>query len=462
MNIRKFVKPAAILAASACLMAGTPAMRMEAQAAFPEYLKSVTYFGDAWPINFWGTEDDNMEVNFTRIKADGFNSIILVVPWREFQPGDMGNMYNEAAFSKLDKIMKCADDHGLMVTLRIGYCWDYAGDASLPDRYSGIVQDGSNDRKMWLDYCKTIYSRVSDYGNSLLPEDKRVLIVNNGAYSTRAVEVCQYYGLPHINLEFSVYERPDLSVVENVLQENPDIAMVYTTHHETGTGILNPIREMGAIAHKYQAKFVVDTTSSLGMIPFDIEKDNVDFCMASAQKGLQAMTGLSFIIGNEEQIKFSKKYPKRSYYCNLYLQYENFERTGEMHFTPPVQTIYATRQALNEYFEVGEEAKFARHKRVFEAIHSGINEIGLKSVIKREWQSGLVVSVQYPEDPNWDFEKIHDYCYERGFTIYPGKISTEDTFRICALGEIEVDDIENFFKVLKAALNHYNVTLPMS
>ncbi len=105
------------------------------------------------------------------------------------------------------------------------------------------------------------------------------------------------------------------------------------------------------------------------------------------------------------RLSFQKKYPKRSYYCNLYLQYENFERTGEMHFTPPVQTIYATRQALNEYFEVGEEAKFARHKRVFEAIHSGINEIGLKSVIKREWQSGLVVSVQYPEDPNWDFEK---------------------------------------------------------
>ena len=74
----------------------------------------------------------------------------------------------------------------------------------------------------------------------------------------------------------------------------------------------------------------------------------------------------------------------------------------------------------------------------------------------------MVVSDQYPEDPNWNFEKIHDYCYERGFTIYPGKISTANTFRICALGEIEVDDIENFFKVLKAALNHYNVTLPMS
>ena len=165
MNIRKIVKPAAALAAAVCLMTGTPVMRMEAQAAFPEYLKSVTYFGDAWPINYWSTEDDNMGTNFARIKADGFNSIILVIPWREFQPGTMDNMYNETAFAKLDQVMKCADDHGLMVTLRIGYCWDYSGDASLPDRYTGVVQDGSSDRKLWLDYCKTIYSRVSDYGN---------------------------------------------------------------------------------------------------------------------------------------------------------------------------------------------------------------------------------------------------------------------------------------------------------
>ena len=165
MNIRKLARPAAALLAAAALMAGIPELQMEAQAAFPEYLKSVTYFGDAWPINYWGTEDDNMGANFARIKADGFNSIILVIPWREFQPGDMGNMYNEAAFAKLDQVMKCADDHGLMVTLRIGYCWDYSGDASLPERYAGVVQDGSNDRKMWIDYCKTIYDRVSDYGN---------------------------------------------------------------------------------------------------------------------------------------------------------------------------------------------------------------------------------------------------------------------------------------------------------
>lgn len=297
--------------------------------------------------------------------------------------------------------------------------------------------------------------------NSLLPEGKKVLIVNNGAYSTRAVEICQYYGLPYIDLKFSVDQRPNLEQVEEALKCNPDIGLVHTTHNETGTGILNPIREIGELAHRYGAIFTVDTTSTYAMRPINIEEDNIDFCMASAQKGLMAMTGLSFVVGNRSIIEQSKEFPKRSYYCNLYLQYDFFEKTGEMHFTPPVQTIYATIQALKEYWEEGESAKWARHTRVFNAIHAGLDELGFKDVIKREWQSGLVVSVIYPDDPNWDFEKVHDYCYKRGFTIYPGKISTTNTFRLCALGAIDESDIKRFFEVFKAALVFYNVKVPI-
>ena len=265
------------------------------------------------------------------------------------------------------------------------------------------------------------------------------------------------YHIPCIDLKFSVFEQPKLDLVEKALQDNPDIAVVYCCHHETGTGVLNPIREIGALAHKYDAIFISDTTSSLGMIPLDVVKDNVDFCMASAQKGLMAMSGLSFIIGRTDIIKASKNYPTRSYYCNLYLQYEYFEKTGEMHFTPPVQTIYATIQALKEYFAEGEEAKFARHHAVYEAIRKGVENLGLQTVIDRKIESGLVVSVKYPDSPNWDFKKVHDYCYERGFTIYPGKISTTNTFRLCALGAINVNDIKDFFVVLKEALQHYNI-----
>ena len=318
-----------------------------------------------------------------------------------------------------------------------------------PNKYTSVLFCGSG--TMNIDVCI----------NSLLPEGKKVLIINNGAYSTRAAEICAYYSLPFIDLQFPVDELPDLNKVEQVLQENPDIALVHTTHNETGTGILNPIREIGALVHKYNAVFTVDTTSTYAMRPIDIEKDNIDFCMASAQKGLMAMTGLSFIIGNTQIIKESANYPKRSYYCNLYLQYHFFETTGEMHFTPPVQTIYATRQALDEYFAEGEEAKWQRHLEVFEAIHAGLEKLGFQDIIKRELQAGLVVSVKYPNDENWDFEKVHDYCYERGFTIYPGKVSTQNTFRLCALGAITSKDIEDFFVVLEEALKTYHIQIPV-
>lgn len=318
-----------------------------------------------------------------------------------------------------------------------------------PDQYTSVLFCGSG--TLNIDVCI----------NSLLPEGKKVLIINNGAYSTRAAEICEYYGLDYIDLKFPVDELPDMEQVEKTLKENPDIALVHTTHNETGTGLLNPIREIGALVHKYDAVFTVDTTSTLAMRPIDIAKDNIDFCMASAQKGLMAMTGLSFIIGNRKIIEESKGYPKRSYYCNLYLQYHFFETTGEMHFTPPVQTIYATRQALDEYFAEGEQQKWERHTRVFEAIHKGLDELGFKDVIKREWQSGLVVAVKYPDDENWDFMKVHDYCYERGFTIYPGKIAGSDTFRLCALGAIDEQDIRDFFIVFREALEKNGVSLPI-
>lgn len=318
-----------------------------------------------------------------------------------------------------------------------------------PEKYTSVLFCGSG--TINIDVCI----------NSLLPEGKKILVVNNGAYSERAAEVCEYYGLPYINLKFPVDELPDLEIIEKTLKENPDIALVHTTHNETGTGILNPVREIGSLVHRYGAVFTVDTTSTYAMRPIDIEKDNIDFCMASAQKGLMAMTGLSFVVGNKEIIEKSKSYPKRSYYCNLYLQYDFFERTGEMHFTPPVQTIYAAIQALKEYFAEGEDAKWARHTRVFNAINSGLDELGFRQVIKPEWRAGLVSSAVYPDDPNWSFEAVHDYCYERGFTIYPGKISTTNTFRLCALGAIDEEDIHAFFKVFREALEANNITIPV-
>lgn len=317
------------------------------------------------------------------------------------------------------------------------------------DKYTAVLFTGSG--------TVNIDATIS----SLVPAGKKILILNNGAYSGRGAEVCEYYGMDHVNLKFPIDRPIDVAKAEEALKADKDIAVVYCCHHETGTGVLNPIREIGALAHKYNCTMIVDTTSTYAMIPIDMDKDNLDFVMASAQKGLMSMTGLSYVIGKTEILEASKDYPKRSYYTNLYQQYSFIRDKGEMHFTPPVQTIYATRQAIKEYWEVGEEAKWARHQRVWEALHKGLAELGFKDLIPRELQSKLVISVKYPDDPNWDFTKVHDYLYENGFTIYPGKVSDLPTFRLCSLGAIDVPDIEAFFVELRKALEVNNIQIPV-
>ncbi|MGD9228787.1 MAG: 2-aminoethylphosphonate--pyruvate transaminase [Desulfobacterales bacterium] len=318
-----------------------------------------------------------------------------------------------------------------------------------PQKYAAVLFTGSG----------TIIQDV--LVNSLIPEGKKICVVNNGAYSARMVEIAGYYHIPCVNLEFPTTGLPDLDVVQNTLAADRDIAVVATVHHETGTGVLNPVRKIGKMAHAHGCVFVVDTISTYGLIPFDIEEENIDFCMSSAQKGLCGMTGVSWTVGKIEEIEKSKDYPKRSYYCNLFMQYDFFNRVGEMHFTPPVQTVYALKQAIKEYWEEGEQARYQRITQCWEAIHKGLEEIGLDTVIDREIQGHLVVTVKAPEDDKFDFFKLHDYCYERGFTIYPGKMFGLETFRLCNLGLITHTDIEDFFVVAKEAFKEMGYTIPL-
>ena len=318
-----------------------------------------------------------------------------------------------------------------------------------PAKYTAVIFTGSG----------TIIQDVCI--NSLVPKNKKICIVNNGAYSARMAEIADSYHISCVNLEFPTTGLPDLNVVRETLEKDKDIAVVATVHHETGTGVLNPISEIGKIAHDNNCVFVVDTISTYALLPINIEEENIDFLMSSAQKGLGGMTGVSWLVGNIEEIEKSKDYPKRSYYCNLYMQYDFFKRVGEMHFTPPVQTIYALRQAIKEYWEEGEQARWERITKCWEAIHKGIEEIGLESVIDKGIQGHLVVTIKAPENGKFDFFKLHDYCYERGFTIYPGKMFGLKTFRLCNLGQITYRDIDDFFVVAKEAFKEMGYTFPI-
>lgn len=318
-----------------------------------------------------------------------------------------------------------------------------------PEKYSSVIFTGSG----------TIVQDVLI--NSLVPKDKKIIVVNNGAYAARMVEIAKYYNIDCIDLQFPTTGLPDITAVKKAIEKDKDIAVVAAVHHETGTGILNPVRQIGRIAHDNDCVFIVDTISTYGLRPLDIDKENIDFLMSSAQKGLAAMTGASWIVGNIKAIEKSKDYPTRSYYCNLFMQYDFFNRIGEMHFTPPVQTIYALAQALKEYFEEGELNRWKRLEKCWEAIHTGLEKLGLDSVIDKDIQGKLVVTIKAPDDDRFNFVTLHDYCYERGFTIYPGKMFGIETFRLCNLGLITHKDIEDFFVTAREAFIKMGYSLPV-
>lgn len=316
-----------------------------------------------------------------------------------------------------------------------------------PDKYTAVLFCGSG--TLCIDACVS----------SLLPEGKKILVLDNGSYSARAAEVAEYYHMDLIDLKFPLDRPLDPERAREALSADPDIAVVYCCMHETGTGILNPVREIGAIAHEHDCVMIADTTSAYAMIPIDMEKENLDFIMASAQKGLQSMTGLSFVIGRTDILEASRDYPTRSYYTNLYLQYSFIRDKGEMHFTPPVQTIYATRRAIREYFDEGEQAKWERHQAVWNALYEGALSVGLKPVFPKEYTSRLVLCIAYPDDPAFDFEKVHDALYRRGFTIYPGKVTDMPMFRLCSLGALVPEDIDAFYKAVREVFHELGIRL---
>lgn len=317
-----------------------------------------------------------------------------------------------------------------------------------PDEFTAVLFCGSG--TLCIDACVS----------SLVPEGKKLLVCDNGSYSARAAEVAAYCHVDCIDLKFPVDRPLDVAKVREALDQDPDIAVVYACMHETGTGILNPVKEIGAAAHGHGCTMVSDTTSVYALRPIDIEEENLDFIMASAQKGIQGMTGLSYVIGRTSLLEASKDYPTHSYYTNLYLQYSFIRDKGEMHFTPPVQTIYAARQALKEYFEEGERAKWHRHQAVFRKLYDGVTAMGLTPAFPRDMLSELVLCVLYPDDPAFDFMQVHDYLYERGYTIYPGKVTNLPMFRLCSLGAIVPEDIDGFFAVLKEAFRTFGITHP--
>ncbi|MBW1918434.1 MAG: 2-aminoethylphosphonate--pyruvate transaminase [Deltaproteobacteria bacterium] len=293
--------------------------------------------------------------------------------------------------------------------------------------------------------------------NSVIPPNRGVAVINNGAYGARLAEIARCYQLPLVEINFAWGAWPDLELIDQTIQSNPEISHLALVHHETSTGMLNPLPEIAALAQDRGLSLIVDAISSLGGVPVDVRQQHIDYLLCTSNKCLQGMAGLSWVICRREALEQSGELPGRSYYLNLYQQWRHFEANGQMRFTPPVQVVYALAQAIREYLAEGAENRFRRYRQNWQTLVAGLHQLGFKTLLPEAQQSPLLTTVLEPDDPHYHFGRLHDALYQRGFTIYPGKLKNDRTFRLANMGAINPEDIKEFLAALREVLEELQI-----
>ncbi|RDW20734.1 2-aminoethylphosphonate aminotransferase [Oceanobacillus chungangensis] len=308
------------------------------------------------------------------------------------------------------------------------------------------------------DYTTVLFSgsgtaAVESILSSVIRDDA-LLIINNGAYGERMCKIASAYGLKFYNFISPADQAINLRLLETFIQNSKlKISHIAVVHCETSTGLLNDIESLGQLCEKHHLSLIVDAMSAFAAIPIDMKEMNISYLAASSNKNLQGMAGVSFVVANKEQVESLKNARRRNVYLNLYNQYAHFKATKQMQFTPPVQTLYALKQAIIETKWETIEGRYERYSKSWETLIEGITRLGMKHLVDRKNHSKIITSIIEPSHPNYNFYEMHDFFYERGITIYPGKVDKQKTFRVANIGNISSIDMEKFIDLLEEFLN---------
>ena len=304
------------------------------------------------------------------------------------------------------------------------------------------------------DYTTVLMQGSGTFGvesvlSGVISSTDKVLVLQNGAYSKRMVEMCDYHGIKYVVYEEDYAHVPDPAIVEDVLKSDGNITHISMVHSETTSGLLNDIAAIGELAKKYNKKFIVDAMSSFGGVDINVPELGITYLVSSANKCIQGVPGFSFIIAKVSDLKQTKGIA-RSLSLDLYAQWETMEKDGgKWRFTSPTHVVRAFKQAMDELAaEGGVEARHARYCRNHDVLVEGMRSLGFKTLLKDEVQSPVITSFLYP-DKEFDFKEFYHQLKEKGFVIYPGKISQADTFRIGNIGDVFPEDFSRLIEAIK-------------
>lgn len=288
---------------------------------------------------------------------------------------------------------------------------------------------------------------------SLVPKNGKLLIISNGTYGKRMCEIAKVLGIDYIEYSTEEVEAPKVHELEELLKENEQITHISCVYVETTSGMINPIKKIGALAKAYNKIYIVDAMSAFGGIEIDFLENNIDFLISSSNKCIQGVPGFGFVIGKIELLKDCKN-NARSLSLDLYDQWINMEKDpGKWRFTSPTHTVRAFYQALMELVaEGGIKERAKRYKNNQRMLVNGMKSLGFVTLLNEEYMSPIITSFHSPNSKEYDFNKFYNLLKEKSFVIYPGKVTNYDTFRIGTIGDVYERDIISLIDSIKSSI----------
>jgi 2-aminoethylphosphonate-pyruvate transaminase len=268
--------------------------------------------------------------------------------------------------------------------------------------------------------------------------------------------------LQHARIDHIVLRTPedtpnDPTALDRALAGDPSISHVAVIHCETTTGILNPIEEIGAVVKKHARSYIVDAMSSFAAIPIDFRKAGIDYLISSANKCIEGVPGFSFVVARRAALLACEGYA-RSLSLDLLGQLKGFEKNGQFRYTPPTHSILAFRKALEELDqEGGTVGRAARYQRNHQVLVEGMKRLGFRVYLDPPVQTYIITAFHFPSDPKFTFMEFYRRLADKGFIIYPGKISQADTFRIGSIGRIFESDIRALLGAIELTLKELGI-----
>ncbi|MDR3193822.1 MAG: 2-aminoethylphosphonate--pyruvate transaminase [Tannerella sp.] len=288
---------------------------------------------------------------------------------------------------------------------------------------------------------------------SVIPRDGKLLVVSNGAYGDRMETIALMLGINLLKYRVSDAEIPDPDRIGDMLQNDPSVTHVAVVHVETTTGILNPIPAIAAVVKGAGKTLIIDSMSGFGGVSIDVPELDADFVISSANKCIQGTPGFGFAIARTSELEKCKG-RARSHALDLYDQWYNMEKgKGKWRFTSPTHIVRAFYQALIELeAEGGVAAREKRYQTNHRILKEGMLKLGFTMVIPEELQSHIITSFYPPQVADYEFKRFYQNLKERGFVIYPGKLTEAETFRIGNIGDIYPTDMEQLLVAVEASM----------